>query len=141
MAQEKGKSEPRFQNLRDFSSVLKNLDLNDGNEFGSLVRNNFSGSQFTPSPTKSTRSSLGLLPPGALENISIVDSVDGSIHFPKMSPNDIDGNTENIPPKFFKPRFEIESGILDEDGEADLENFLDDKDIKQLDDLYTPATT
>ena len=29
-------------------------------------------------------------------------------------------------------RFEIESGILDEDGETDLENFLDDKDIKQL---------
>ena len=33
---------------------------------------------------------------------------------------------------FFFYRFEIESGILDEDGEADLENFLDDKDIKQL---------
>ena len=33
---------------------------------------------------------------------------------------------------YFFYRFEIESGILDEDGEADLENFLDDKDIKQL---------
>ena len=29
-------------------------------------------------------------------------------------------------------RFEIESGILDEEGETDLENFLDDGDIKEL---------
>ena len=29
-------------------------------------------------------------------------------------------------------RFEIESGILDEDGETDLENFLDANDLKDL---------
>ena len=29
-------------------------------------------------------------------------------------------------------RFEVESGILDENGETDLELFLDKKDIEQL---------
>ena len=29
-------------------------------------------------------------------------------------------------------RYELESGILDEDGEADLELFLDNKDIQAL---------
>ena len=33
-------------------------------------------------------------------------------------------------------RYEIESGILDEDGETDLELFLDNKDIKALGNLF-----
>jgi len=33
-------------------------------------------------------------------------------------------------------RYEVESGILDEDGETDLELFLDNKDIKALGNLF-----